>query len=234
MRAKLPLQILTLVLAVAAVVAIWKGRPQPKAIPGIEQQPPPGTEPIVVPIPDEPVPVTPPTHEDAETLVATIFRGAAILDTSQKAPYATGDFNADGSMDVALVVRPASGGLPELNSDLANWIPRDPRVPPTEKGLVLAPNPPVRAKMEDGDVLLAVIHGHEARGWRDPLAKQVFLLKGAGGRDLKPQRYMSLPESERPKRPAAHLKGDVLLMTLNGQPGILFWEGSTYLWKPRR
>ena len=87
--------------------------------------------------------------------------------------FIDGDFNGDGSRDLAVVIKPAPNKLADLNEEFPNWILKDPfssdqpRIP--------------RLRVAADDTLLAVIHGYGPNGWRDSQATQTFLLKNAVG-----------------------------------------------------
>src|SRR5690349_5324947 len=95
--------------------------------------------------------------------------------------FVVGDFNGDGSQDIAIAVEPVKEALDELNSDVAAWRIRDPLVsdlPPMM--IVKRDEPPPRPTIAANDaLLLAVIHGYGPQGWRDPQARQTILLKNA-------------------------------------------------------
>ncbi len=122
--------------------------------------------------------------------------------------------------------------LKEINNELANWLLEDPRsvpVPGTEAASRGAAPKPVHA--EAGDTLLAIIHGVGAKGWRNPEAKQTFLLKNAVGSNMTVLAVKDLAASKgRPRLPP--LRGDTISETVNGKSGMLFWTGAKYAWRP--
>jgi hypothetical protein len=68
-----------------------------------------------------------PALAEVDEAVKRVCVNAVTIDTSQSTPFIVGDFNGDGSEDLAVIVRPAPGALPRLNSEYANWISEDPR-----------------------------------------------------------------------------------------------------------
>ena len=88
---------------------------------------------------------------------------------------------------------------------------------------------PVRA--EKGDTLLAIIHGVGAKGWRNPEAKQTFLLKNGAGSDMTVRALKDVPASKG-KTKLPPLRGDTISETVDGKAGILFWTGAKYAWHP--
>jgi hypothetical protein len=173
-----------------------------------------------------PTPAEPQTNEVANK-VAQIFKGAVEFDA--KEPALVGDFNGDGSQDIAIVIRATSAKLDEMNSEVANWILVAPQkiAPPDPTKTEQAP-PPAPAKVKAGDVLLAVIHGFKESGWRNPDAQQTYLLENAVGRGL---HVASRQETQSTvKLNVLRLRGDVIEQDLNGAHGFLYWTGARYGW----
>lgn len=194
----------------------------------------PTATPAVTP---EPTPMPePPPPNDARATVARVYKGAVTPD-ERESWSVVGDFNGDGSEDLAVRVRAAPGRVDELNDDLANWIVSDPqkvqRPDPrkfdphqgVQKQTPLAERPRVAAS----DSLLVVIHGFKEQGWHSPEASQTYLLRDAAGADLRAQsrkdaRFTTIGQN--PPR----LMGDVIRQTINGRQGFLYWNGATYGW----
>src|SRR5437016_6748059 len=126
-------------------------------------------------------PSAPPNPTEIRDTVARVFEKAATPDTSRDPNFAIGDFNGDGSEDLAVAVKATEGSLETINNELANWILEDPRNISVQRtgAAQMPPHKPVRAVR--GDMLLAIIHGVGPQGWRSPEAKQTFLLKNAAG-----------------------------------------------------
>jgi hypothetical protein len=99
-----------------------------------------------------------------------IFAGVVGLDASHERWYFDGDFNGDGFVDLAVAVRPIAARLGDLNEPLANWIVEDPRQPRSATTALAA-----------SDALLAIVHGYGPDGWRNPDARQTYVLKNTGG-----------------------------------------------------
>ena len=179
-----------------------------------------------------PASAPPPTPQAAEVAdkLARIFQGAVQPDTSRKSGALAGDFNGDGSEDLALVVKSSPDKLEEINSEVANWILLDPHniiLPDPNRGVQKLP-PPIRVRIETGDTLLAVIHGYGAKGWRDTAAQQAFLLKNVAGRDLKVERKQDAVQEF--KALAPHIGGDIIRGDFDRTPGLLCWTGAKYAW----
>lgn len=161
-----------------------------------------------------------PTETELRAAIQRTYADAVTVDTSRSTPFVTGDFNGDNSEDVAIVVKPRSDKLSDLNSEYVNWILEDPH-----HVQQLSRNVKANA------VLLAVIHGNGGEGWRDESAKQTYLLKNAVGTELATESLRQLKTSGE-TRSLPQLRGDVIREKLNGSGGIIYWTGAKYAWHP--
>ena len=157
--------------------------------------------------------------------MSRVFQKVASPDFSRKPAFIVGDFNGDGSEDLAVLVKPNDGQLSEINNELANWVLEDPKnVAPRETN---SPAPPKSARAEKDEILLAVIHGAGGEGWRSAKAKQTYLLKNEGATTSQ-----SLKDLQRAKEKQEfpQLSGDAITETINGKSGIVYWTGAKYAW----
>src|SRR5262249_26804086 len=78
--------------------------------------------------------------EEVKQAVDRVFKGAVTIKTEQTPYFSVGDFNGDLSQDLAVVVKPTSGKLLEINDELAPWIIVEPiqTAKPDPKGLPYA------------------------------------------------------------------------------------------------
>jgi hypothetical protein len=166
------------------------------------------------------VPKLPAKTDEVEVAVKRVFKDAAQLDTSRAPNFLAGDFNGDNSQDIAVVVRPASQKLAEMNDEYPPWITKDPFTPPLHAA---------RIRIESNDVLLAVIHGYGANNWRDPQATQTYLLKNAVGSDLEVHKKNDFLAANADKK-LPRLYGDVIAETVRGRSGYLYYTGPAYSW----
>jgi hypothetical protein len=178
----------------------------------------------------------PPKPEEVSRAVARVYKDAVAIDVSSPPGYIVGDFNGDGSQDLAVVVRPAKGKLEEINSEVANWIMEDPRkvaLPDPHKSVQPLPPRPAPVKAEADDLLLTIIHGYKQEGWRNPAAQQAYMLYDAVGSSMTP---VPLKELQRATKSKSELSksGDVIKQTLEGEPGFLYWTGAKYAWHKRQ
>ena len=173
------------------------------------------------------------TLEEVRGVVAHIYRDAVVVESDRAAPFVVGDFNGDGSEDIAVVVRPGEGKLPEVNGEYANWIVEDPRqiqTPEVRGEVKVFPKRPGPTTVRQGELLLAVIHGYRGRGWRDPLASQTYLLKGAAGGEMSARSAEAALKAATDKARLPQLRGDVIVERLAGGDGFIYWTGANYAW----
>lgn len=167
---------------------------------------------------------------DLQAVILRTYKDAVILDTSHQDYFVVGDFNDDNSEDIAIVVKPRNGMLSELNSEYANWILEDPvsvgiRVEQMSGHQLPEKSAPVLVR--ESDLLLAVIHGYQEAGWRDPRAAQTFLLKNAVGDEMKTEQARPSGSSKDRLPP---LRGDLIRETRAGTTGFIYWTGAKYAW----
>jgi hypothetical protein len=179
-----------------------------------------------------PVPkLPPPTRAEVEAAFHRVFGGSLIASTSSRQFFIVGDFNGDESEDLALIARPAPGKLQDINSELSNWIVQDAEkafIPPPNKAVV---KPPLveRPAIENGEEVLAIIHGFGPAGWRNPEARQAYIVKHAAATfegtapsiSQKAIRAMHLP-----------VETDIIKEVRNNRKGFVFWTGGVYAWHP--
>ena len=159
-----------------------------------------------------------PKQAEVQEAVKRVFKDAAVLDTSYNPSFLAGDFNGDGSQDIAVVLKPVN--LEEMNQELPPWLVRQPRTIRTAQ---------VKIPIGKNDTLLAVIHGFGANHWRDPEATQTFVLKDVVGNDLKvhsPKDFLTENSGRKLPRP----QGDLIGETVAGTAGYLYYAQATYSW----
>lgn len=173
----------------------------------------------------------PPALREVGVTVTRVFQKVAVVETTSNTSFVVGDFNGDGSEDLAVVVKPNEAQLPEVNNELANWILEDPRkVLLPRAGVALPPpNRPVPVRAEKGDTLLAIIHGVGAQGWRNAESRQTFLLKNGPGSNLSTRSMKSLRESK-DKQKLPPIRGDAISGAIEGKAGLIVWTGAKYAW----
>ncbi len=187
-------------------------------------------QPTPTPAETKPLTSSPPRPEELNEAVTRVFQKAAITDTTRNPNFVIGDFNGDGSEDLAVVTKPGENSLAEINSEFANWTLEDPnKIPIPGTRPVTQMNPPVPVRAEKAETLLAIIHGVGPKGWRNPEAKQTFLLKNGVGSDMTSEPARTLLNSK-DKRALPPLQGDAIREKLHGKPGMLFWTGAKYAW----
>ena len=170
----------------------------------------------------------PPKPAEMKTAVARVFEKSAAPDPSREPDFVTGDFNGDGSEDLAILIKPGDDSLAEINNEFANWVLEDPRYVALQDAKTVRPAAPKPARAEKGETLLAIIHGVGAQGWRNPGAKQTFLLKNAAGK-MTFESFRSLRGSQN-KQKLPPLRGDAIGETSGHAVGLVYWNGAKYSW----
>jgi len=172
----------------------------------------------------------PPTAADVRAAVSRIYADA--VETDKQPHYLFGDFNGDGSQDLAVDARSSAAKLRDLNDDLANWILEDPRqifVPDPIKAVQAFPPKPLRPRVRQSQSLLVIIHGYGSQGWRAPAAQQSYLLiEGATSMVLKTKEEAVRDHAG--AAPMPRLLGDVICERRGLEQGFLFWTGGHYAW----
>jgi hypothetical protein len=193
------------------------------------QQPPAATA-----VPDASPSTTPSTPlADVQGALKRVYHDTVILETTRRTPFVTGDFNGDDSPDIAIIVTPAKGKLAQINSDLASWLIVDPQkvlLPEVRGDVKVLPKKQSPVTVQQGDVLLAVIHGYQKEGWRNPLSAQTYLLKNAVGDEMEARQAREIMRAAAHRENLPSLRGDVIREMLTGQNGFIYWTGSKYAW----
>ena len=202
---------LVIVLIALIFCACNSSRPAVEA-PPVAYQPTPESTPIQL------TPVAAPKQSEVEQAVKRVFKDAAVIDTNYNPSFLSGDFNGDGSQDLAVILKPAK--LDQMNQELPPWLVRQPRS-----------NKAARAHLpiEKDETFLAVIHGFGANNWRDPDATQTFVLKDVVGQNLKVHslnEFVTANSGKKLPRP----QGDLIGETVGGTPGYLYYSQATYSW----
>lgn len=182
--------------------------------------------------------LSPPKLEQVREAVKRIFKDAVLIDSGHTPNFLVGDFNGDLSQDLAVVLKPAAGKLSDLNQEFPNWIAREPlatvlaRTKPLAQPLKPSSNPAAgqTVRFEQNDILLAIIHGHGSKGWRDPEATQTHLMRDVVGSNMRILPSREAIKIYKGKKPFPSISGDLIQQTLVGQSGFLHFAGSIYSW----
>ncbi|HET6898288.1 MAG TPA: hypothetical protein VFK70_08065, partial [Vicinamibacteria bacterium] len=79
------------------------------------------------------------------------------------------------------------------------------------------------------DLLLAVVPGAGAGGWRNPDLRRGYLVRHAAGSSLTARPLAELPDAIRMRTYRAHT-GDVIVSDRGGQAGVVLWTAAAYIW----
>jgi hypothetical protein len=176
----------------------------------------------------------PPKTDEVTEAVARVFDKSVKLDQNHAPAFLVGDFNGDGSEDIAVIAKAGDDAVAQLNDELANWTLEDPKeipIPGTPAANQLVR--PKTVKVEKSDALLAIIHGAGPQGWRNRDARQAYLLKNAVGTSAAAQSAEAL-RSLSSKQNLPPLRGDAISEAINGRRGLIFWTGAKYAWAPQQ
>jgi hypothetical protein len=204
-------------------------KPPPSRIVSVLPAQQPALNPVAINEPQKALPR--PKPEDLNDVLARAYQKVVAPDTTEPA-FVLGDFNGDGSEDLAIAVKPHDTMLGEINNELANWVLEDPRSislpgPLSNRQTPASERKPVRANK--GDTMLAIVHGVGPQGWRNPEAKQAFLLKNEDAKGMSTQTLRSLRTSK-DKQKLPPLRGDGIQETVHGKSGLILWTGAKYAW----
>lgn len=160
----------------------------------------------------------PPKLPEVKDAIKRVFKDAAVLDPNYNPNFLMGDFNGDASQDLAVIIKPVK--LEDMNQEHPPWLLRAPRTNKVDR---------TRLKIENDEVLLAVIHGYGTNDWRDPEATQTFVLKNVVGNDLKVQSGKEFVAANAGRK-LPRAQGDLIGQTLQGTQGYLYYATSNYSW----
>jgi hypothetical protein len=108
-----------------------------------------------------------------------------------------------------------------------SWVLPD--APPEVRGGVkIFPKRPEPVVVRQDDVLLAVIHGYQKEGRRNPLSTQTFLLRNVGGGELRTRSAESVMASTADGGGFPQPRGDVISEKPAGEDGFIYWTGARY------
>jgi hypothetical protein len=162
--------------------------------------------------------VAAPKTSEVQEAVKRVFKDAAVINADYNPGYLAGDFNGDGSQDLAVILKPVKLDL--MNQELPPWLVREPRA---------KRDPRVVVRIDKDEPFLAVIHGFGANDWRDPDATQTFVLKNVVGSDLKVHTVKEFAEANSGKK-LPRPQGDLIGETVQGTQGYLYYASATYSW----
>src|SRR5215831_12761498 len=208
-----------MLLCITAALAVSLGCGKPV---NVEKPIPVSTPQAQKPV-EPPAKLPPPAPAEVESAIGRIFGNDLVLERTGQW-FIVGDFNGDSYEDVAVIARVNASKLDDINGELANWTIQDADkffVPPSGKRVVQLPHfDPV--KLNKGEEILAIIHGYGPKGWRNPDARQAYLVRHAAASfaglapsiSVKSIRAMRLP-----------IQTEMIKEIRNNKKGFLFWTG---------
>ena len=124
--------------------------------------------------------------------------------------------------------------IAEINSEFANWILADPKraaVFDPKKRVQSLPAETGPVRVQAGEALLAIVHGHGANGWRDREATQSYLLKNAAATGMLVVPLKNFPPALKVKESGAKSRADIISGTISRKAGFLYWAAGKYAWQ---
>lgn len=158
---------------------------------------------------------------EVQDAVRRVFKDSAVIDSSAKPNFFTGDFNGDDSQDLAVVIKPAAGKLSDMNEEYPSWLLRDPTVDVESRKSTL--------NVVNDESLLAIIHGFGNNNWRDSQATQTFLLKNVVGSNMSVVSGNEFSAANTGKK-LPQPQGDLIGERLHGSDGYLYYASANYAW----
>jgi len=179
-----------------------------------------------IPAPEK---LPPATLQDVKAAVQRNLGDNFVISSRFNPTYMVGDFNGDEIEDLAVMVEPVDTKLSDINGELVNWIIQD-----ADQYFIAPPNARTvklpemhRPQIEKDEIVLAIIHGYGARSWRDPQARQTYLVKHAAAAFLGKSKSFNEKYIRAIKLP---VRSDIIKASRDSKRGFIFWTGSNYAW----
>ena len=170
-----------------------------------------------------PLRIAAPARSEVQPALDRVFVEAVVMDAAIRSPFVAGDFDGDDVTDLAVAVRPrGEAAISEINAGRPDWIVQDATA---QEGPSGKPEP---VKVSARDLLLAVVPGAAAGGWRNPELRRGYLVRNAAGSSLTARPLAALPDAIRMRTYRAHT-GDVIVSNKSGQPGVVLWTAAAYV-----
>lgn len=171
----------------------------------------------------------PASPKEVDAALQRVF-GQVLIAEQADHSFVVGDFNGDGSPDLAVMVMPVKAKLGMINDELANWTIQDADhfFTPLAGQRVVFRQKQSRPAVRSGETLLAVVHGSGSQGWRDSAARQAYLVRHAA---LHPLRAVPAPGHIENAPPS--IKSPDVIYEGSSHADFLFWNGSQYAWSPK-
>lgn len=204
-----------------SLVAGCRRGPRVEEAPAIPVTTPPSASPAAAA-----TPLAPPTAADVQSKLEQVFHGA-VRAVGTPDSFAAGDFNRDGLTDLAALADVSPERVGDVNDGLAAWIVLDASVGPiTPKTGAVPPRPHLAA----GERVLVVINAFDEAGWRNPEARQTYILKGVTGGPLGGTAMASV--AGRTSVLLGPPFGDALISQAGTRRGFVFFLNGRYSWVP--
>lgn len=169
-------------------------------------------------------PLGPPQAAEVQAKLDRVF-GGVVRAVGTPDSFTSGDFNRDGLTDLAALADVNPGRLADVNNDLAAWIVQDAPLGPADPRKPVPPRPTLGAER-----VLVVINAFDAAGWRNPEARQAYVLKGVSTAPLGVAALSSVaPRTTIPLGPPT---GDAVVAQAGARRGFVSFANGRYWWAP--
>lgn len=194
----------------------------------VKKEAEPATLTVSVPVPPDPPKQLPaPALDDVHKAVTRVFGDTITI----QGEFLSADLNGDSSDDLIVAVRVRNGKLPQVTGDLANWTLQDVldvELPPAHGSTFKLQKNRAKPRVTYRDPLLAVIHGYGSLGWRDPEARQAYLLVHASGKPVSVAAIRTLEQNGAALPRLSANPTLALVEQQNDQPVAIYWTGAQY------
>jgi len=177
--------------------------------------------------PDPPKQLPAPALDDVHSAVTRVFGDTVAV----QGDFLSVDLNGDSSDDLIVAVRVRNGKLSQVTGDLANWSIQDVRdveLPPAHASTFKLQKNRAQPHVTYREPLLAVIHGYGSLGWRDPEARQAYLLVHASGKLVSVAVIRALEQNGAALTRLSANPTLALVEQQNDQPVAIYWTGAQY------
>jgi hypothetical protein len=170
----------------------------------------------------------PPTRAEVVEAVRRVF--GEVVFVPQHTEFVAADFDGDHSEDLAAVVEVNPAAREQAEAEFANWTVQDvrePELPPSGVSTYTYVATKRRLHIR-GSHLLTVIHGYGVDGWRDPEARQAYLLTHAVGEQLG---VAAMADIERQGVALPRMSANptrTITEVINHRHVAIYWTGAQY------
>src|SRR5262249_10840374 len=124
-----------------------------------------------------------PTESEVREALRRVFGAQAAASPIGERDFVGADLNGDGYEDLAVRIHASPAMVNEDSTGLANWMAEDPnaiRLPDPARRAQPLPPSSAPIHLRRGQEVLVILHGYGPQGWRNPEARQAYVLVDPG------------------------------------------------------